>query len=633
MEQKLVNLLSSISEVSNAMPDASKQSRGIVNNINNFEDLILHLFKTNEIVYHLTNRTKEKIINHIKKNDYNECFEHDLLENNKIYYVAQPFGSQKFPDYILTFKLESQLIWFNIECKSIKNNRNPVWNCSLPNRDKNTIYLIKSEAGIIAIAGSDLITETEYEQLLALKQAILELPQIKDLNENLTRWSYYPRLMFNQKFNIDFTQKENYFTTIKTNISDTMDIYNKNYNNNSITFQKEISIETRKKYGQYMTPRNIRAKLFKKLSKLHIKGDIRILEPSFGTGEFLQDIIETFPKSKVTGYDIDPIFFDKFKFKFPQESESSLFELRDKNLKNKDFLLSKSTKTFDLIIGNPPYFELGKERSKYKETDLLQYISGRTNIYVLFILRCIQLLNDSGILAFIIPNSLKSSPTLNKVREFITQNCTILCIDNLDNFSTNVGQDVMLFICRKVLDTKKRNTKFTIKLNNDIIFTKYELSDYNGTISQTGCTISTGSIVWNQYKSILTNKERGNLFLFYNDNIKTGFSVVTTRKNPDKKQFIKKKYYKGTIINSPCIIISRVNGSGRNVNLNLVLLENKEKKSFVAENHVNVILHSDFDILKKIFDTLCNPKTIEFLKECQGTLNISATQLSNIPFW
>ena len=53
---------------------------------------------------------------------------------------------------------------------------------------------------------------------------------------------------------------------------------------------------------------------------------------------------------------------------------------------------------FNIIIGNPPYFVMKKSNveSKYNS-----YFSGRPNIFVLFIIKSLELLENNGILAFV----------------------------------------------------------------------------------------------------------------------------------------------------------------------------------------------------------------------------------------
>ena len=53
-----------------------------------------------------------------------------------------------------------------------------------------------------------------------------------------------------------------------------------------------------------------------------------------------------------------------------------------------DFLELNIIKKYDLIVGNPPYFEIKKKDLKYEGYQTV--ISGRINIYTLFLYKCIR---------------------------------------------------------------------------------------------------------------------------------------------------------------------------------------------------------------------------------------------------
>jgi adenine-specific DNA-methyltransferase len=76
---------------------------------------------------------------------------------------------------------------------------------------------------------------------------------------------------------------------------------------------------------------------------------------------------------------------------------------------------------FDVIIGNPPFVDIKSLPKK----DVKQYFKlfttaeNRINLYSIFIEKGVNLLNSSGILAFINPNSLLINESYKKVRKYI----------------------------------------------------------------------------------------------------------------------------------------------------------------------------------------------------------------------
>ena len=130
---------------------------------------------------------------------------------------------------------------------------------------------------------------------------------------------------------------------------------------------------------------------------------INVLEPSFGSGEFLSYFHKYFSESNIYGFELD----------------RELFNIVNKNnntLYNEDYLKSDKGIKFDYIIGNPPYFEMPSNTIPKGYEEVLK---GRVNIYSLFIKKSIDILRDKGILSFIIPISILSGEYFSKIRKYI----------------------------------------------------------------------------------------------------------------------------------------------------------------------------------------------------------------------
>ena len=70
-------------------------------------------------------------------------------------------------------------------------------------------------------------------------------------------------------------------------------------------------------------------------------------------------------------------------------------------IKNNDFLSYSNEIDYELIIGNPPYFVMKKNEV---DSSYFDYFDGRPNIFILFIIRALQMLKNGGILSFVVPN-------------------------------------------------------------------------------------------------------------------------------------------------------------------------------------------------------------------------------------
>ena len=71
--------------------------------------------------------------------------------------------------------------------------------------------------------------------------------------------------------------------------------------NTTIHFYEKANMISRKEKGQYMTPYDVIDSALNNNDNKKLK----ILEPSCGTGQFLDKIKEKYPKSNITGIEID----------------------------------------------------------------------------------------------------------------------------------------------------------------------------------------------------------------------------------------------------------------------------------------------------------------------------------------
>jgi len=263
------------------------------------------------------------------------------------------------------------------------------------------------------------------------------------------------------------------------------------YNDITNNFYFKDNLETRKNNGIYITPYHIITKCLEneKISKFK-----NVLEPSFGSGQFI-DIISEFNKNiNIVGVELNNELYLEVKKKYSKN--------KNINLENNDFLNWENNIQFDLIIGNPPYFEifLNNEQKKIYS----KIICGRVNIYSLFIFKCINLLKPDGKLIFVIPTSLLSSKYFENIRYYIKNTCNIdeITILGSKDFEDAL-QSTMIFKITKLNNNHKSNNNFIIKFSNTIIFSdKYieinKLIKNKKFIKDYNCNVKTGKIVWNQ---------------------------------------------------------------------------------------------------------------------------------------
>ena len=150
-----------------------------------------------------------------------------------------------------------------------------------------------------------------------------------------------------------------------------------------------LSKADKKDNGIYFTPpscvhHNIKLLLPHLPKKAATNAKFRILEPSFGSGEYITALRASFPVSDITGVEKNKTIFDAVVQKyFPTTMPTPGITLL-----NADFLAYESGAPYNLIIGNPPYFVMKKEEV---DAAYQQYYDGRPNIFILFIIKCLRM--------------------------------------------------------------------------------------------------------------------------------------------------------------------------------------------------------------------------------------------------
>ncbi|MGK2933296.1 MAG: HsdM family class I SAM-dependent methyltransferase, partial [Solirubrobacterales bacterium] len=165
----------------------------------------------------------------------------------------------------------------------------------------------------------------------------------------------------------------------------------------------------RKRLGQYLTPRPVADAL---LSRVSLAPGMKVLDPGVGTGELLAAASRLEDGLELHGWDTDPSAL---------EAASKL--VPEAHLEERSALEPRGGRKFDLVIGNPPYFQF-RPTTAQKE-HFAGVISGRTNIFACFFQAGLDVLVPGGRLAFIVPPSLNSGAFFVALREHISGRASI----------------------------------------------------------------------------------------------------------------------------------------------------------------------------------------------------------------
>lgn len=246
-------------------------------------------------------------------------------------------------------------------------------------------------------------------------------------------------------------------------------------------------METKTELGQYFTTNK---ELKNKVFEYVLNNPDVILEPSVGQG----DLIE------VIHNDNKKIIFDMYEI----DNTIKMLDNIPNNVIYSDFLQENITRKYKTIIGNPPFVRTTKG-----------------NLYIDFIEKCYNLLEDTGELIFIIPSDFFKLTCASKLLNIMITNGTFTHIyhRHKENLFKNASIDVLVFRYCKNNKLKKQvmyNNELLYIINNQglIIFNK---SKNKATVSfKEYFDIYVGLVSGKE--NVYKNQEHGNIEILNGEN-------------------------------------------------------------------------------------------------------------------
>lgn len=391
--------------------------------------------------------------------------------------------------------------------------------------------------------------------------------------------------------------------------------YKMSYSNESYSLTKSISKEEKKSNGIYFTPPSTIERNLKMLSEMPIEVN-KILEPSCGSCEYVRQLKEVYPDAELTAIEYNGTIYDKMKSTYDIMCE--------------DYLKFQTEERYDLIIGNPPYYVLDKSLvDPYYHT----YYDGRPNIFILFIIKSLSLLEDNGVLSFILPKNFINCLYYEKTRKYIHENYLVYALFENDDKYIETQQETITLVIQKT--TPKPESEFVYHGYNTVFGTSENIERirelYGGskTLHKMGFKVSVGNVVWNQHKKILTD-DSSKTRLIYSSDIENNRLTMKVFNNEQKKNYIERDG-----IRVPALLINRGYGVGK-YTFSYCLLEGDFE--YLVENHLMCIKCMSeevdngvlIDKYKKIIASLEDPRTKDFVNIYFGNSAINTTELTHI---
>lgn len=384
---------------------------------------------------------------------------------------------------------------------------------------------------------------------------------------------------------------------------------------------RSTPVERRRRLGQYLTPKRLRDRL---LDQCDLRPGMRVLDPGVGTGEFLASVLEREPQARVYGWDEDPAMISVARRVVPGA-----------RLEHRNALDPRDGEPFDLVVGNPPYFQFRAVpalRERFREV-----ISGRVNIFALFFQVGLEALRPGGRLAFVVPPSMNNGAYFERLRRYLAGRAEIefLEIRREPDLFDRARTAVQLLVLRSgagasdgphVATFADPSSGFRRSIFSENAERLRRLWREGRSLFRLGYEAVTGTVVWNQRRDDLRRApNESTARLIWSRDIG---DTVDLPKEPTKPPFVRA----AKRLQGPAIVVNRILGAVGRGRLRCALVP--EGMEFVAENHVNVVRrHGRFAPgldFPELLAALRDPRVGERARLLTGNTQLSAKELSHL---
>ena len=295
----------------------------------------------------------------------------------------------------------------------------------------NRVFSIREVMLMMSVPDSFQWSDISFEKLNALplkeKQSFLKKEEM-NIRQNLGE--AVPTIIFRQIANkiSNYLGHSNFTNTdacnfVKDNRLDSQERIISYIRRSKSQFAKlsrivEMANSERDKTAAYYTRQDVCYSIVSNLPDAKLFSSLSILEPSIGIGNFLPVLFqkyETVPSVKIDVVDINPLSISILQELLNKIEVPKNFEI---NCIEADFLTFDFNKKYDIVIGNPPYMKISKDKALVAKYKTNASNKATNNIFAFFIEKALTL---GQYISFIVPKSLINAPEFNITRELMNR--------------------------------------------------------------------------------------------------------------------------------------------------------------------------------------------------------------------
>lgn len=196
---------------------------------------------------------------------------------------------------------------------------------------------------------------------------------------------------------------------------------------------------SRKATGSYYTPTAVVQRLIQKLFAYNDMEQKTILDPCCGTGNFLLQLPDSVHAEYVYGSDIDSISVRITRINFALKYQIHNKKFLYNHITERNFLMEQCDKSFDYIIGNPPWgYDFSKETQKLLRKMYRSAAGRNIESYDIFIEQSLSCLKPDGVLSFVLPEAILNVRTHMPIRQLLARETSFRYLEFTGNVFDNV---------------------------------------------------------------------------------------------------------------------------------------------------------------------------------------------------